>query len=238
VSPLVVVTHNIAQALPLPLAEEALDAVLAQRPDVVGLQECYPRRWQLLRAKGAFAWSHPLVGGCVVGVSRERFAGLSARGHRLSWPGRADRGEAPLGFEPPRVCVVVRCEERLTGVRFALVGFHLVHGVQLSGEYRRDRPRLVARHQGEVARLSQLVQRLEDEGRLVVAMGDSNFTGLSLPGLTSAWTGRHTAPGTLGRRRVDDVHAPAAPTSVVTIGTPSDHRAVVAAYADVGAWAR
>ena len=237
-SSLVVVTHNIAQALRAPLAEEALDAVLSRRPDVVGLQELYPRRWALLRAKDTFAWSHSLVGGCVVGLSRERFAELSSRAHRLSWPGRSDRGESLLGLEPPRAAVVVRCEERRTRTRFALVGFHLVHGVQLAGEYRRDRPGLVARHRGEVARLSELVRRLEDEGRLVVAMGDSNFTGLRLPGLTSAWTGREAAPGTLGRRRVDDVHAPVAPISVETFGTASDHRAVVVEYPDPGAWAR
>jgi hypothetical protein len=81
------------------------------------------------------------------------------------------------------------------------------------------------------------VRRLTNEGYPVVAMGDSNFTGLRIPGLASAWTGRESAPGTLGSRHVDDVFAPAAPSSMSILVTESDHRAVVAEYDDPGGWA-
>jgi hypothetical protein len=236
VSALVVVTHNIAQTLPAPKAARALGAVLERKPDVVSLQEWYVGRRRLLPSRAAVVWFPSFVGGCVVGISRERFVGCSSRAHRLSWPGHSDRRESGLGLEPARVAVVVRCRDRVTGQRFAFVGFHLVHGVQLAGTYRPDRPRLASRHQGEVSRLSLLVQRFQGNGHQVVAMGDSNYSGLQLPTLTSAWTGRESDEGTLGPRQVDDVFAPRAPSSVLTMSTPSDHRALFATYADPGAW--
>lgn len=251
---LVVVTHNIEQKLSRTRAAGALEAVLGLEPDAVALQEWYPHRWTLLRPsgrvsplvlgrsrtssehEGTFDWFPALLGGCVVGLRRDRFGVLTSRVHLLSRPGRSDRGEGLLALEPARIAVVVRCTDRATGRLMAFVSFHLVHGVQLAGQYRPDRPRLAARHQGEVARLLQLVQRLEDEGHLVVAAGDSNFEGLRLAQLASVWTGHEEEPGSLGRRRVDDVHAPGAPSSMGTVTTTSDHRAVVARYADEGAW--
>ena len=61
------------------------------------------------------------------------------------------------------------------------------------------------------------------------ALGDSNFDGLRLRGVTSAWRGREEEPGTLGpRRKVDDVHASRGSASSVTLlASDSDHRAVV-----------
>jgi hypothetical protein len=63
---------------------------------------------------------------------------------------------------------------------------------------------------------------------VVHAVGDSNFDGLRLPGLTSAWEGREGDPGTLGPvRHVDDVHGPGPAQQVTSVRTASDHRALV-----------
>jgi hypothetical protein len=54
-----------------------------------------------------------------------------------------------------------------------------------------------------------------------------------MQGVTSAWQGRESEPGTLGpRRHVDDVHGPGPATWVVAVETPSDHRAVVVCRPD------
>jgi hypothetical protein len=66
-------------------------------------------------------------------------------------------------------------------------------------------------------------------GRVVYAVGDSNFDGLRLAGLVSAWEGRDDETGTLvaSRRKIDDVHGPGPATTVSLLTNESDHRAVV-----------
>jgi hypothetical protein len=93
---------------------------------------------------------------------------------------------------------------------------------------RRDRPRLVRRHRAEVCRVVGLVTQRLERGETVYAVGDSNFHGLSIPGLASAWSPGDRR-GTLGpRRQVDDVFGPGAAASVALVPSRSDHRAVVA----------
>jgi hypothetical protein len=123
----------------------------------------------------------------------------------------------------------VRLRDRLTGRTVSVVNYHLVPGVQARGEYRVDRPRLVARHRTEVRRLTRLVAEQLALGDVVHALGDSNFDGLRLSGLTSAWSGREHEPvGTLGpHRKIDDVFGPGRALSVVLVTTPSDHLGVV-----------
>ncbi|MEP6816177.1 MAG: hypothetical protein ABI873_11560 [Marmoricola sp.] len=117
----------------------------------------------------------------------------------------------------------------------SLLNYHLVPGVQAGVRYRDDRPVLVSRHRGEVRNLQRLVDDELALGRLVYALGDSNFDGLRIAGLTSAWRGREQAPGTLGpRRKVDDVHGPSRPEALTTLGNASDHRAVVATWSAAG----
>ncbi len=245
---LVVATANVQQDLSTYTAARALGLVLDAGPHVLALQEWYPRRWRLLTRWGSLRpvpgagmtfrghrggrldWCAGVVGGCVVGLDRARFRLTGCEPLVLSRPGRADRGEGWPGLEPSRVAVVARGEERSTGRRLAVVGYHLVHGVQQAGRYRDDRPRLAERHQGEVVRLSREVDRLQAEGNLVLALGDSNFHGLRLRGTTSAWASSGLQGGTLGPRQVDDVHATWAPTSLATLATPSDHRALVVRY--------
>ena len=84
-----------------------------------------------------------------------------------------------------------------------------------------------------MAALHRLVQEQVGLGRVVHAVGDSNFDGLRLPPLTSAWQGREDGPGTLGsRRKIDDVHGPGPATSVTLLDTPSDHKAVIVTRPD------
>lgn len=244
---LTVASANVLYTLEDADAGAALTAVLDTGPDLVGLQEWYPRRAGLLRGSGqvrmvlgpalrqqrhdagGYLWHVPLLSGCVVGARADRFELRSCRTRRLSAPGRADREDRFLGLEPPRSATVAVYWDRFLGQTVALVDFHLVSGVQARGRYRSDRPRLALRHQQEVRRLTQLVVGLLEAGHLVHAVGDSNFDGLRLPGLTSAWEGREHTPGTLGPvRHVDDVHGPGRAEEVTSLLTPSDHRAVVA----------
>lgn len=226
----VVATANVNQHLDRRQAAQALDAVLGHDPDLVGLQEWYPNRRGALRAHGAaYTWRSPLLGGCVVGARTDRYALLSARQRLLSPPGRADRGERPLGAEPPRLATVAVLRDHDVDRTVALVCYHLVSGVQSRDRYREDRPLLVARHRRESAALRRLVTELIGRGHEVVAVGDSNLHGFELPGLVSAWHGREGDPGTLGpRRHVDDVFATRRARAVTLVETASDHRAVVA----------
>ena len=98
-----VATANINQHLDRRQAGLALDVVLAHEPDLVGLQEWYPhRRGELRRHASTYAWHSPVLGGCVVGARTDRYSLVSTGQRLLSPPGRADRGERPLGVEPPR----------------------------------------------------------------------------------------------------------------------------------------
>ncbi len=251
-----VATANILYTLEPKDARTALGQVLALGPDLVGLQEWYPSRVGLLRetgpvgltpsvgvrlarrdggASGAYLWNLPLLGGCAVGARADRFELRSCRSQILSWPGVGDREDRFLGLEPPRLATVAVYLDRELDRTVALVDYHLVSGVQAKGRYREDRPVLVGRHRHEVQRLETLVIRLRAAGHVVHAVGDSNFDGLRLPGLTSAWEGREHAPGTLGPiRKVDDVHGPGPAELVTTLATPSDHRAVVVRRTDLG----
>lgn len=114
-----------------------------------------------------------------------------------------------------------------------LVNYHLAPGVQARGRYRDDRPILAARHRHEVRRLQRLVDEQLAAGHVVYAVGDSNFDGLRLSGVTSAWSGREDELGTLGsRRKVDDVHGPGPAAAVELLTTASDHKALIVARTD------
>jgi endonuclease/exonuclease/phosphatase family metal-dependent hydrolase len=242
-APTTVATANVLYTLGTDDARTALRQVLALEPDLVGLQEWLPTRLGLLRETGrvgavpgrrvrrqdGYLWNLPVVGGCAVGARADRFELLGCRARLLSPPGRADHEDRFLGLEPPRVATVAVYADRRLDRTVALVDYHLAPGVQRRGSYRADRPRLVARHRREVRRLEEIVAELLALGHVVHAVGDSNFDGLRLAGLTSAWEGHEDAPGTLGPvRRVDDVHGPGLAESVRLLETPSDHRAVVA----------
>jgi hypothetical protein len=248
----VVATANVLCDLPLPAAGRTLELVLEHSPDLVGLQEWSVRRAGLLRASGRvglvaplagelprrlprrgsarpqYRWSAPLVGGCAVGARADRYELLEATSRPVSLVGRGENPERWWGVEPPRLMTVaVYRDLRLEGT-VSVVDFHLTPGVQARGQYREDRPRLAARHRQEIRRVQQAVDEQLALGRTVFALGDSNFDGLRLARLESAWQGREDEPGTHGRRRkIDDVHGPGPADAVTTLRTPSDHKAVL-----------
>jgi hypothetical protein len=242
----VVATANVNRALRRSAAREALTGILELEPDLVGLQEWSLTRLPLLRETGSvgvvpdlhlrlargrssgYLWSQPLLGGTPVGARADRFDLLGSGVRLLSRPGRADRPDRMQGVEPPRLATVGIFRDRTMDRTVSLVSYHLVSAVQARGGYRDDRPLLVARHEGEVAALQRVVDEQLGLGRVVYAVGDSNFDGLRLGGLTSAWEGRETDPGTLGStRKVDDVHGPGPAVSVTLLTNGSDHKAVV-----------
>jgi hypothetical protein len=223
-----VATANVLRSLPRHEARAALTGVLALDPDLVGLQEWGVTRHRLLRERPDYVWVAPLVGGCPVGVRADRFDVLRRSSRALGWVGRSDPGARPLPVLPPRFATVVVLRDNRWDEVVTVVNFHLVPGVQAGGRYRADRPLLVARHRAEVRALERVVREQLAGGGEVYATGDSNFHGLRLTGLTSAWEGREDGPGTHGpRRRIDDVHGPGPSTSVTLLTNASDHKAVV-----------
>jgi len=246
----VVATANILYKLGRDDARTALRQVLDAGPDLVGLQEWYVVRLGLLRETGdidlvpgprlratgdpAYHWVSAVAGGNVVGARADRYEPVSARAPFVSWFGRSDREDRFLHTEPPREATVGVFRDRSTGGTVAIVSYHLTPGVERDGAYRADRPRICARHSGELCRLEQLVAELRGQGHTVHAVGDSNLHGIRIAGLTSAWEGRDDHPGTIGKatRKLDDVHGPGPASEVSLIWTPSDHRAVVATRPD------
>lgn len=224
-----VATANVLSALDRRAAATSLRSVLGAGPDLVGLQEWWPWRRGLLSAEEAWTWSSAALGGTVVGARRDRFTLRGSRRVLLDLPGRAESDRRPWGWEPPRIASLARYADH-DGSTVTLVSFHLAPGVERADSYRTDRPRLVARHRGEVRRLEAVIAEEQAAGHRVYAVGDANLHLLRLAGLVSAWTDRET-PGTLGRRTVDDVHGPSRPDVVTTLATGSDHRAVVATWA-------
>jgi hypothetical protein len=244
----VVATANVNRELTRDDARAALADVLRHEPDLVGLQEWNLTRLLLLRETGSvgvvpdlrlrlraagrgrgYVWSAPFVGGCPVGARADRFDLLGAKVRLLSRPGRADRPDHRWGSEAPRLATIGTYRDKTLDRTVSLVSYHLVPGVQALGRYRDDRPRAASRHQGEVAVLQRIVDEQLGLGRVVYAVGDANFDGLRLNGLTSAWEGREADPGTLGpRRKIDDVHGPGPASSVTVLTNRSDHKAVIA----------
>jgi len=239
----VVATANVHRGLGADDARRSLRGVLEHEPDLVGLQEWHPWRYRLLAETGSVAllrrprigrqrdgylWTMPILGDCVVGARSERFSVAEVRSVALSRIGRADKPDRWLHIEPPHLATVATYDDRIHGRTVSLICYHLVPGVQARGRYRDDRPLLAARHQQEVCRLQALVDERLTLGHTVYAVGDSNFDGLRLSGLTSAWEGRDAEPGTLGpRRKIDDVHGPSLPLAVRLVANASDHKAVV-----------
>ena len=212
---------NIQSSLDAVQARRSLRSVLDLWPDLVGLQEWYPSRFQILAETGrtglvphlgvrwprgaaegtpAYLWNAPLLGGCAVGARADRFELVRCRTHRLSRPGLADREQNRRTLEPGRAATVAVYRDLLVDRTVCLLNFHLVSGVQTGGRYRFDRPLLTARHRRETTVLRTLVQAQLAAGHVVHATGDSNFDGLRIPGLTSAWAGRENHAGTLGPR--------------------------------------
>lgn len=226
-----VATANVLRDLDLGSAEEALALVLGHRPDLVGLQEWgLRRRRALIRTAPEYLWCPAPYGGCVAGARADRYQLRSWRLRSLGSFARCETSVRSFPLVPPRYANVSRWHDRLLDTDLSLVVYHLVPATQSRGSYRDDRPLLVSRHRSEVAKLEAIVGVELARSDLVYAVGDSNFDGLQLTGLTSAWEGREREPrGTLGStRKIDDVFGPGRAVSVDLVANPSDHQAVVA----------
>ena len=226
-------TANVLGSLPRAAATACLEAVLATHPDIVALQEWGIGRHDLLSRPG-WVWVHARYAGIAIGVRSDRYDVLGRRLHALAGVALIERRVRPVPVLPPRLALAVTVADRLSGHRVTVVGYHLVPGAQRRGSYREDRPRLAARHRAETVRLAEVVGSYTARGHTVLAMGDSNFDGFELPGLTSAWAElRDDHRGTLGSsRKIDDVFGPAWPQRVELVRTASDHAAVVVRRAD------
>ena len=246
-----VASANILYKLGAEDAVVALDQVLAEEPDLVGLQEWYVSRLPQLRRTGdvrtvpsllglsvpgpdRYHWVSSVACGNVVGARADRFDLLHADAVVLSGIGRSDRPDRFLSTEPPRLVTIGLYADRQIDRTVALMSYHLCPGAEADGSYITDRPLLIARHQQELKRLEKLIAEFQREGHVVYAVGDSNFDSQRLAGLTSSWVGREDAPGTIGSRtrKLDDVHGPGPATEVRLLSTPSDHRAVISIRED------
>lgn len=247
---MIVASANVQQDLPIPVARACVQAVLDEEPDLVGLQEWRPDRFALLRTWGAvgLAPGLPMVPGggasydwvttpfgCVVGARTDRFTLLSSRWGLLNGVVAARSPYRPLGLEPPRMLAIGRYRDLLTGGTTTMICYHLVPGVQeRGGRYRPDQPQLVALHRQEHTRLQRAVDDALERGDAVHAVGDANFDGFFLEGVTSCWVGHDGLPGTFGNRglHIDDAFGPGRADDVRLLATASDHRALLVTRPD------
>ena len=161
-----------------------------------------PRDWAValwpgpvFRRFGAAAGPESTFGTCLC------WAGVSWVRERTGWsfahvaPFHSVLLDAPIertgyfDLGPPRIVNGGVYRATHLGRTVALVDYHLVVRRAGAGRYRSDRPRLVERHRREVRRLARLVTHLMTAEHVVHAVGDSNYGGLRLPRLTSAWEG-------------------------------------------------
>lgn len=246
-----VASANLLLTLSRTVAAEALEAVLAEQPDLVALQEWYLPRLGILRRQGAvrldpglglpavpvggsgpFGWVSTFTDGNVVGWRTERYDLVDPCTFLNVGPAPSERPDRFLRTEPPRFVAAAVLRDRQTDRTVALLSYHLSAGVQAGDGYRADRPRLAERHRHEVRHLEEAIGRLQAAGHRVVAAGDSNFDGLRLTGLTSAWEGRDSEPGTHGSRKIDDVSGDGPVGELTRVITASDHQAIVVSRAD------
>lgn len=246
-----VASANILMTLPRVVGAQALEQVLAAAPDLVALQEWYLPRLRELRRHGSvqldpgfglpplpvggsgpWAWISTITDGNVIGWRTDRYDLLDPCTFLNVGPAPSERPDRFLRTEPPRFVAAAVLADREQDRTVALLSHHLSAGVQAGSGYRADRPRLAARHRHEVAHVERVAARLRREGHVVVVAGDSNFDGLRLRGLTSAWEGREGEPGTHGSRKIDDVFGQGPATAVERVVTASDHEAIVVTRAD------
>lgn len=224
-------TMNMQSAVPRDKVAHDLAKLALTNPHIIGLQEWRRTRDSLLRGLArSTRYRHvrtPLAGGTVVVFDTGRYRLRGSRSKLLTGPTLTPPTPGRRRLLGANHATVAILEDRTTGARLAVISFHLTAHVQAGDRYRRDQSARVRRHRREVARLERFVARQQRKGRDVYAMGDTNYHGLRLRGLTSAWSG-HARPGTHGRRTIDEVYGPGRTDNVRTLPTASDHHAVIA----------
>lgn len=255
-----VLTQNVWVNAPIDVAEAVLRRLLGREPDIVALQEWPGGRNPLLSATGTFervptarravrrrrrwepgaglTWSRPVLGPTgPIGLRADRYEVLDCRAMTLT-PARRVRPtpKHPRATLPANRATQILAHDHQRDEEVVVLGYHLWSGVQVGGHYSQrhgDRAR-VDGHRDQVAALSALIGDHLAQGRTVYALGDSNFSGLTLPGLVSAWDGRERqARGTHrgSRRKIDDVFGPTRPERVELVDHPHpsiDHQGVLA----------
>lgn len=222
---------NIRVTLPRKTAELALDKVLTEtHPHIVGVQEWGKSRdpaMKRLAYKHKMNWARVPGAGPIMWDERLRLVFIEPR--RLARAGFLGRLIGRRSHLPDNIAAMAVLE--FNGREACVLNVHLTAEVQdRYGNYHRDlarRPR-VRRHKREVRSIANIARRQRKKGRDVYVVGDFNFDGLVIPGLTSCWRGRDG--GTLGNRAVDQIHTTSPAAQVRTISTPSDHDAVIANY--------
>jgi hypothetical protein len=254
-----VLTQNVWVNAPLGIADAVLGRLLERAPDIVALQEWPAGRNPLLRDSGVFlrlprirqlvrreewrprpgfVWTRPVVGPTgPVGLRADRYELLGCRAETLTGRRRINpTPRHPRASLPANRATVVVARDHDRDEEVAVLGYHLWAGVQVGRHYS-NRPADRARvdgHRDQVAALGRLVRDHLDRGRTVYALGDSNFDGLRLPGVVSAWDGREHEPrGTHreGLRKIDDVFGPGRAQQVELVDHPEraiDHQGVLA----------
>lgn len=255
-----VLTQNVWVNAPLDVAEGVLQRLLSLKPDIVALQEWPSGRNPLLKATGTFArvptarptfprrrrfepgtgftWTRPVLGPTgPIGLRADRYEVLSCKAMTLTEARRVrPTPKHPRATLPANRATQILAHDHERDEEVVVLGYHLWSGVQVEGRYSQrpgDRAR-VAGHQDQVAALSLLIADHLARGRVVYALGDSNFSGLTLPGVVSAWDGREKQPrGTHrgSRRKIDDVFGPGRPGRVQLVDHPHpsiDHQGVLA----------
>ena len=228
-----VATANVKETLDATKAGAALDAVLATKPQIVGLQEWRKGRASVLASRGqvyrlprlrkrlgrkpatsGYVFGYPLGGGPPVGVDAAWGELLTVRTIRLAPGSKKVR---------PTLATEAIIREHATGLLHIVLNFHLLA--------HHDRAAYLAGWKIGRAKAIQWVDSWAGFTRWV--FGDTNDHLMGLPPLTSCWQGNPLEP-TLGRRTIDNIYGERKAASAHAFNTPSDHDAVVADYPEKG----
>ena len=236
-------TANILVDLDGPRVEQRL-SVLAERCDVLALQEWARNRNGLLRklgtlafwprtrnvkVKGDWTFHRPLLGGGPIGVRTDLDeTPLSCKAVALVGPGRMDPMPGRRTTLGPSFATRLK-SRRWDGSIVVRYNIHLTASVQRGQHsYRHDAPKRGARHQAGRRARERHVARGRAQGVDVAVYGDTNFHHMPIHGVIGWWS---EAPhdGTLGSRAIDGIWTSRRPDDVAFLASlvPGEHRHVI-----------
>lgn len=227
-----VATANVLKTLDPDEAGASLDAVLARRPQIVGLQEWQRDRRDVLARRGAlyrlprlrkrlgrkpatsgYVFGYPLGGAPPVGVDAAWGELLAVRSITLS--------RARKGVRASKACeAIIRVHE--TGAIVPVLDLHLLA--------HHDRPAYLAAWREGRAAAIEWAESWAGFERWV--LGDTNKHLMDLPPLVSCWKGNDVEPTGPGGGTIDQIYGVRRASKVRRIKTLSDHYSLVADYPD------
>lgn len=237
------VTANIQHGLPGKVASNALDVVMSFEPHLVGLNEVEGNRNNLLKELGplllpgrievgdfpslaGMVWMRLFPGGQVIGVDTSEYEIVGGRPLLLSKGGDVEDVPGRKSRLDDNDASVVHVRNRRTRQREVLILFHLTSHVQ-EGPNRYRAGARSEMHRQQRRSLERFIERQQERGRKVWAMGDTNWDEMPLEGLRSCWDGRR-ALGTHGPRAIDIIYGEDRFKDAATRDIGSDHKLVVA----------